>query len=137
REFDTYIKPDEAFARRLQPVLVDEPTQERALEILRSLRGIYETFHGVTISDSALRSAVKEADEKIDYRYLPDSAIDLIDEACAKVSIEGDRVHTLPLGAVHAAAKVGKGEVTEEDIRSVIDQWVMHDSQDKERDARK
>jgi len=137
REFDHYIKPDEAFARRLQPVLIDEPTPARALEILRSLRSVYENFHGVKITDDALEAAVKEADEKIDYRYLPDSAIDLIDEASAKVAIEGEHKHHIALGAVHAAAKAGKGKVTREDIRTVIDQWVLHGSEDKKRDARR
>lgn len=136
REFDTYIKPDEALARRLQPVLIDEPTPERALEILRSLRGIYEKFHGVTITDEALKTAVKEADERIDYRYLPDSAIDLIDEAAAKVAIEGERAHHVALGAVHAAARVAERTVTKEEIRSVIDQWMVHGVQDHEREAR-
>ncbi|OGL70512.1 hypothetical protein A3C17_04050 [Candidatus Uhrbacteria bacterium RIFCSPHIGHO2_02_FULL_53_13] len=136
REFDKYIKPDEAFARRLQPVLIDEPTPARALEILRSLRSVYENFHGVKITDDALKAAVQEADEKIDYRYLPDSAIDLIDEASAKVAIEGEYKHHVALGAVHAAAKIGKEKVTRKDIRAVIDQWVLHGSEDKARDAR-
>ena len=89
------------------------------------------------ITDDALEAAVKEADEKIDYRYLPDSAIDLIDEASAKVAIEGEHKHHIALGAVHAAAKAGKGKVTREDIRTVIDQWVLHGSEDKKRDARR
>jgi ATP-dependent Clp protease ATP-binding subunit ClpC len=136
-EYEQYIKPDQALDRRFQPVLVDEPTQEEALAILKHIRPSYEEFHKVKIADAALEAAVKLSDKKIEHRYLPDKAIDLIDEASAKVSIESSRKNKVAMGAVHAAAKKAKNEVTKKEIEEVIDQWVIHTKEEAKRDARK
>lgn len=87
-EYRQYIEKDPALARRFQPVYVEEPTVEDTISILRGLKEKYEGHHGVRISDSALVSAVKLSDRYITDRFLPDKAIDLIDEAAARVRIE-------------------------------------------------
>ena len=87
-EYRQYIEKDPALARRFQPVYVDEPTVDDTISILRGLKEKYEGHHGVRISDSALVSAVKLSNRYITDRFLPDKAIDLIDEAAARVRIE-------------------------------------------------
>ncbi|MBQ9539986.1 MAG: AAA family ATPase [Alphaproteobacteria bacterium] len=87
-EYRQYIEKDPALARRFQPVYVEEPTVEDTISILRGLKEKYEGHHGVRISDSALVSAVKLSNRYITDRFLPDKAIDLIDEAAARVRIE-------------------------------------------------
>ncbi len=87
-EYRQYIEKDPALARRFQPVYVDEPTVDDTISILRGLKEKYEGHHGVRIADSALVSAVKLSDRYITDRFLPDKAIDLIDEAAARVRIE-------------------------------------------------
>jgi ATP-dependent Clp protease ATP-binding subunit ClpB len=87
-EYRQYIEKDPALARRFQPVYVDEPTVDDTISILRGLKEKYEGHHGVRISDSAIVSAVKLSNRYITDRFLPDKAIDLIDEAAARVRIE-------------------------------------------------
>lgn len=87
-EYRQYIEKDPALARRFQPVYVDEPSVEDTISIMRGLKEKYEGHHGVRIADSALVSAVKLSDRYITDRFLPDKAIDLIDEAAARVRIE-------------------------------------------------
>ena len=87
-EYRQYIEKDPALARRFQPVYVDEPTIDDTISILRGLKEKYEGHHGVRIADSALVSAVKLSNRYITDRFLPDKAIDLIDEAAARVRIE-------------------------------------------------
>lgn len=135
-EYEEYIRPDEPLDRRFQPVLVDEPNPEQALRILRGVRSLYEDFHNVNITDEALQAAVALSDEKIDDRYLPDKAIDLIDEAAAKVSIESARQHKVPLGVVHAASQKDVDTVQKEDIAEIVDHWVIHGEEEKKRDPR-
>ena len=89
-EYRTYIEKDPALERRFQPVLVEEPTVEDTISILRGLKEHYEIFHGVKISDSALVSAAVLSDRYISERFLPDKAIDLVDEACAMIKTELD-----------------------------------------------
>jgi len=86
-EFRKNIEKDPALERRFQPVMVEEPSKEDTLEILKGLRPMYEKFHKVQISDEALETAVKLADRYINDRFMPDKAIDLIDEASSKVRI--------------------------------------------------
>lgn len=86
-EFRKYFEKDAALERRFQPVTVEEPTEEQAVEILKGLKSAYEDFHNVTISDEAIRAAVKLSSRYINDRNLPDKAIDLIDEACSKMRI--------------------------------------------------
>jgi len=87
-EYRQYIEKDPALARRFQPVYIDEPTVDDTISILRGLKDKYEGHHGVRISDSALVAAVKLSNRYITDRFLPDKAIDLIDEAAARVRIE-------------------------------------------------
>ncbi|MBO4626189.1 MAG: AAA family ATPase [Alphaproteobacteria bacterium] len=87
-EYRQYIEKDPAWARRFQPVYIEEPTVDDTISILRGLKEKYEGHHGVRIADSALVSAVKLSDRYITDRFLPDKAIDLIDEAAARVRIE-------------------------------------------------
>ena len=87
QEYRKYIEKDAALERRFQPVMVDEPTTEQALDILKGLRPYYEKHHGVEITDDALEAAVKMSERYINDRFLPDKAIDLIDEASARVQL--------------------------------------------------
>ena len=89
-EYRQYIEKDPALERRFQPVQVDEPTVEDTISILRGLKERYEVFHGVKISDNALIAAATLSDRYITDRFLPDKAIDLVDEACAMVKTELD-----------------------------------------------
>ena len=89
-EYRKYIEKDPAFERRMQKVMVDEPTTEDSISILRGLKERYEMHHGVQITDDALISAVTLSKRYIADRFLPDKAIDLIDQACAKVRMEID-----------------------------------------------
>ena len=93
-EYREYIEKDAALERRFQPVLVDEPTVEETISILRGLKERYEVFHGVKITDSALVSAAVLSNRYISDRFLPDKAIDLVDEACALIKTELDSMPT-------------------------------------------
>ena len=93
-EYRQYVEKDAALERRFQPVLVDEPTVEDTISILRGLKERYEVFHGVKISDSALVSAAVLSHRYISDRFLPDKAIDLVDEACALIKTELDSMPT-------------------------------------------
>ena len=88
-EYRKYIEKDAALERRFQPVMVNEPTIEEAIEILHGLRDRYEEHHGVKITDEAIKAAVELSSRYISDRFLPDKAIDLIDEAAAKVQLAG------------------------------------------------
>jgi ATP-dependent Clp protease ATP-binding subunit ClpC len=87
-EYRKYVEKDAALERRFQPINVDEPTKEETVEILKGIRDKYEAHHGVKIADEALEAAVKYSDRYITERYLPDKAIDLIDEAASKVRLK-------------------------------------------------
>lgn len=89
-EYREYIEKDPALERRFQPVMVDEPTVEDTISILRGIKERYEVFHGVKITDGALVSAATLSDRYISDRFLPDKAIDLVDEACASIKTEMD-----------------------------------------------
>ncbi len=93
-EYRQYIEKDAALERRFQPVMVDEPTVEDAISILRGLKERYEVFHGVKITDSALVAAATLSNRYISDRFLPDKAIDLVDEACALIKTELDSMPT-------------------------------------------
>ena len=93
-EYRQYIEKDAALERRFQPVMVDEPSVEDAISILRGLKERYEVFHGVKITDSALVAAVTLSNRYISDRFLPDKAIDLVDEACASIKTELDSMPT-------------------------------------------
>lgn len=93
-EYRQYIEKDAALERRFQPVMVDEPTVEDTISILRGLKERYEVYHGVKITDSALVAAATLSDRYISDRFLPDKAIDLVDEACALIKTELDSMPT-------------------------------------------
>ena len=93
-EYREYIEKDAALERRFQPVMVEEPTVEDTISILRGLKERYEVFHGVKITDSALVSAAVLSNRYISDRFLPDKAIDLVDEACALIKTELDSMPT-------------------------------------------
>ena len=88
-EYRKYIEKDAALERRFQPIIVEEPTEEEAVEILKGLRPYYEKHHGVEILDEAIEAAVKMSVRYINDRFLPDKAIDIIDEAASKVQLAG------------------------------------------------
>ncbi len=91
-EYRKYIEKDAALERRFQPMTVEEPSEEETIEILKGLRPYYEKHHGVAIEDSALEAAVKMSERYINDRFLPDKAIDIIDEAASKVRLGGCRM---------------------------------------------
>lgn len=93
-EYRKYIEKDAALERRFQPVMVDEPTVEDTISILRGLKERYEVFHGVKITDGALVAAATLSNRYISDRFLPDKAIDLVDEACALIKTELDSMPT-------------------------------------------
>ncbi|MBP9864533.1 ATP-dependent Clp protease ATP-binding subunit [Patescibacteria group bacterium] len=113
KEYTDKIKPDDALDRRFQPVIVSEPTEAASLTILRALREVYGKHHGVTYDDDALAAAVKLSKKFIKGRYLPDKAIDVIDEAGAKVSIEATRAMKQRMGLIHEAGKRVKSRVAQ------------------------
>jgi ATP-dependent Clp protease ATP-binding subunit ClpC len=105
REYKALIEPDDALNRRFQPVVVGEPSREAVLEILRAVRPVYEKHHKVQITDEALVAAVDLSIKHIQGRFLPDKAIDLIDEAAAAVSIEAALGHKVALGVLNEASR--------------------------------
>ena len=129
-EYRQYIEKDAALERRFQPVLVDEPTVEDTISILRGLKERYEVFHGVKITDSALVSAATLSDRYITDRFLPDKAIDLVDEACAMIKTELD---TLPAELDEMSRKIMQMEIEEAALKKETD----HLSQDRLADLQK
>ncbi|EEG51581.1 ATP-dependent chaperone ClpB [Enterocloster asparagiformis] len=129
-EYRKYIEKDAALERRFQPVLVDEPTVEDTISILRGLKERYEVFHGVKITDSALVSAATLSDRYITDRFLPDKAIDLVDEACAMIKTELD---TLPAELDEMSRKIMQMEIEEAALKKETD----HLSQDRLADLQK
>ena len=100
-EYRKYIEKDAALERRFQPVMVAEPTVEDTIAILRGLKERYEVYHGVKIQDAALIAAATLSNRYITDRFLPDKAIDLVDEACALIKTE---MNSMPTEMDEAAA---------------------------------
>jgi len=117
-EYRKYIEKDAALERRFQPVMVDEPTVEDTISILRGLKERYEVFHGVRIHDSALVAAATLSDRYISDRFLPDKAIDLVDEACAKIRTEID---SMPSELDDVRRKVMQLEIEEMALKKETD----------------
>ena len=117
-EYRQYIEKDAALERRFQPVMVDEPTVEDTISILRGLKDRYEVYHGVKITDSALVSAAVLSNRYISDRFLPDKAIDLVDEACAMIKTELDSLPT-ELDEVHR--KIMQLEIEEAALKKETD----------------
>ncbi len=117
-EYRKYIEKDPALERRFQPVMVNEPTVEDTISILRGLKERYEVFHGVKITDSALVSAAMLSDRYISDRFLPDKAIDLVDEACALIKTELD---SMPTELDELSRKVMQMEIEEAALKKEDD----------------
>ena len=117
-EYRKYIEKDPALERRFQPVLVDEPTVEDTISILRGLKDRYEVYHGVKITDSALVSAAVLSNRYISDRFLPDKAIDLVDEACAMIKTELD---SMPTELDELSRKIMQMEIEEAALKKETD----------------
>ena len=109
-EYRQYIEKDQALERRFQPVMVDEPTVEDTITILRGLKERYEVYHGVKISDSSLIAAATLSNRYITDRFLPDKAIDLVDEACAMIKTE---MESMPTELDEVSRKIMQFEIEE------------------------
>ena len=117
-EYRKYIEKDAALERRFQPVMVDEPTVEDTISILRGIKERYEVFHGVKISDGALVSAAVLSNRYITDRFLPDKAIDLVDEACAMIKTELD---SMPVEVDEITRKIMQLEIEETALKKEED----------------
>ncbi len=117
-EYRKYIEKDPALERRFQPVMVDEPSVEDTISILRGLKDRYEVFHGVKIADSALVAAAVLSNRYISDRYLPDKAIDLVDEACALIKTELD---SMPTELDELSRKIMQMEIEEAALKKETD----------------
>ncbi len=129
-EYRQYIEKDPALERRFQPVRVDEPTVEDTISILRGLKERYEVFHGVKIQDSALITAAVLSNRYITDRFLPDKAIDLVDEACATIRAE---MNSMPTELDDIARKIMQKEIAETALKKEEDKI----SQEKLAEVRK
>ena len=117
-EYRKYIEKDPALERRFQPVMVDEPTVEDTISILRGLKDRYEVYHGVKITDSALVAAATLSNRYISDRFLPDKAIDLVDEACAMIKTELD---SMPTELDELSRKIMQLEIEEAALKKETD----------------
>ena len=117
-EYREYIEKDAALERRFQPVMIDEPSVEDTISILRGLKDRYEVFHGVKITDNALVAAATLSKRYITDRFLPDKAIDLVDEACALIKTEMD---SMPAELDELRRKVLQLEIEEEALKKETD----------------
>ena len=115
-EYRKYIEKDSALERRFQPVRVGEPTPEQTLEILKGIRPRYEAHHGIVITDRALQSAVELSRRYLPDRFLPDKAIDLMDEGAAKLRMQGEVPHSLRglMGRIEQAARERRAAAAEQ-----------------------
>lgn len=129
-EYRKYIEKDAALERRFQPVLVDQPTVEDTISILRGIKDRYEVFHGVKITDSALVAAAVLSDRYITDRFLPDKAIDLVDEACALIKTELD---SMPSELDELSRRIMQLEIEETALKKETD----HLSQERLEDLQK
>ena len=117
-EYRKYVEKDAALERRFQPVLVDQPTVEDTISILRGIKDRYEVYHGVKITDSALVAAAVLSDRYITDRFLPDKAIDLVDEACALIKTEMD---SMPTELDELSRKIMQMEIEETALKKETD----------------
>ena len=118
-EYREYIEKDQALERRFQPVLVDEPTVEDTISILRGLKERYEVYHGVQISDGALIAAATLSHRYISDRFLPDKAIDLVDEACASIKTE---MQSMPFELDEVSRKIMQLQIEETALKKEKDE---------------
>ena len=118
KEYQQYIEKDRALERRFQPVMVNEPTKEDTLSILRGLKDRFEAHHGVHITDNALVSAVNLSTRYITNRFLPDKAIDLVDEACAETRVE---IESMPTELDEVERKIKQLEIERISLKQEVD----------------
>jgi len=118
-EYQKHIEKDAALERRFQPILIEEPNEENSISILRGLKEKYELHHGVRITDSAIVAAVQFSNRYISDRFLPDKAIDLIDEAASKLRIE---INSLPEDLDHVERKIKQLEIEREALKREQDE---------------
>ncbi|MDO4207366.1 MAG: ATP-dependent chaperone ClpB, partial [Lachnospiraceae bacterium] len=130
-EYRKYIEKDKALERRFQPVLVDEPSLDETISILRGIKDKYENYHGVKITDSALVSAAMLSDRYITDRFLPDKAIDLVDEACASIKTELD---SMPAELDELRRKVMQMEIEEAALKKETDRLSQERLEELQRD---
>ena len=130
-EYRQYIEKDAALERRFQPVLVEEPTVEDTISILRGLKERYEVFHGVKIQDAALIAAATLSHRYISDRFLPDKAIDLVDEACALIKTELD---SMPMELDTASRKIMQLEIEEAALKKETDKLSREHLEDIQRE---
>ena len=117
-EYRQYIEKDQALERRFQPVMVDQPTVEDTISILRGIKDRYEVYHGVKITDSSLVAAATLSNRYITDRFLPDKAIDLVDEACAMIKTE---MNSLPAELDEVQRKIMQMEIEEAALKKEDD----------------
>ena len=130
-EYRKYIEKDAALERRFQPVLVNEPSIDESISILRGLKEKFEQFHGIRITDNALVSAVKLSDRYITDRYLPDKAIDLLDEASAKLKTE---INSMPTELDELTRQVTQLEIERQALKKEDDEVSIKRLTDLEKD---
>ena len=130
-EYRKYIEKDAALERRFQPVLVNEPNVEETISILRGLKEKFEQFHGIRITDNALVAAAKLSDRYITDRYLPDKAIDLLDEACAKLKTE---INSMPTELDELTRQVTQLEIERQALKKEEDEASKKRLTDLEKD---
>ena len=118
KEYQQYIEKDRALERRFQPVMVNEPTKEDTLSILRGLKDRFEAHHGVHITDNALVSAANLSTRYITTRFLPDTAIDLVDEACAETRVE---IESMPTELDEVERKIRQLEIERISLKQEVD----------------
>ena len=119
KEYQQYIEKDRALERRFQPVMVNEPSKEDTLSILRGLKSRFEAHHGVHITDNALVSAVNLSSRYITNRFLPDKAIDLVDEACAETRVE---IESMPSELDEVERKIRQLEIEKVSLKQEVDE---------------
>ena len=133
-EYRKYIEKDPALARRFQPVMVDEPTVEDTISILRGIKERYEVFHGVKIQDQALISAAVLSNRYISDRFLPDKAIDLVDEACALIKTE---MESMPTELDEISRKIMQLEIEEAALKKEEDKLSKEHLEDIQKELAK
>ena len=127
KEYRQYIEKDSALERRFQPILVDEPTPEECFNILKGTKEYYESFHKVVIPDDVLKSVVELSDKYIHDRFLPDKAIDLLDEACARVNLDD-----ITLAKIEKIEnEISNIEEEEQELEDILDSTKGNDKNDE------
>lgn len=129
KEYRRHIEKDSAFERRFQPVAVEEPDQEDAVRILMGLKGKYESYHGLAITDDAVRAAVRLSSRYIQDRFLPDKAVDLMDEAASRIKTRSLTIPSYLMDLEHEIRRMGKEKKKAADAQEYERAAALRDSQ--------